>query len=81
MVLALKLIGWPMKLFLSKAIFSGLCVATHLNGYAEAITFDAAWQRLQDNSDQLAGAKANQASKVLQADGIKRLSGRPSACL
>ncbi len=64
-----------MNSFLSKVGLIGFCVALHLSANAQALSFDAAWQRLKDNSDQLAGARANQASKTLQTEGIQALGG------
>lgn len=64
-----------MKRSLSKAVLFGLCAVAHISASAEPLSFDAARQRLMDNSDQLAGSRANQASKVLQAEGIRALGG------
>lgn len=62
-------------MFLTRLGFGGFCLAVHLGASAETLSFDAAWQRLKDNSDQLAGSRAGQASKVLQSEGIRALGG------
>lgn len=58
-----------------KTLVLGVCAVVHLGSFAQALSFEAAWQRLKDNSDQLGGARAGLASKALQAEGIQALGG------
>lgn len=54
-----------------------LCLLTcaAVNAQPQAMTFDAAWERVKSGSDQLAAAQAAVDSKTLQERGLKGLGG------
>jgi len=54
-----------------------LCLLTcaAVNAQSQAMTFDAAWERVKSGSDQLAAAQAAVDSKTLQERGLKGLGG------